>query len=54
MAFDEKINIEEVAHDYIDKGKVFEGYTLVLLQQIRNELQTLNEHLKKVDAAIID
>jgi hypothetical protein len=48
MAFNKDIDMYQIAHKYIDDGQLFEGYALILLQQIRDELRTSNQikHIK--------
>ena len=46
-SFDNDIDISQVAHECIDAGNLSGGYTLVLLQQIRDDLRKLISSLKE-------
>ena len=37
----ENLDIEGVAKEYLDCGQLVDGYTLILLQQIREELRKI-------------
>lgn len=51
MGFDENISMYNIAHALIDEGEVFQGYLLVLLQQIRDNLKDLEGAIDGLNTA---